>query len=455
MRKLIFYKTNMILLKLNLFGPRYPRLNTINSSLFERNYKLPSTVNRLKFSFTIILLSLFLPNLLEAQSLDEYLKIAEENNPGIKSSYSLYEAALEKIPQVNSLDDPTLGVGYFISPIESRVGPQRAKLSVNQMFPWWGTLDAREEVAAKFAKSKYQDYLDRKNELDFAVKAAYYPLFEVINQLKWQEELLEILKIYKVFSTAKFKNGTGPMVDVIRVDIIIDDINTDIELLNDEILPLEVTFNKLLNRADNIPVTVENDIEISTIETLYRKDSLLANNPILRSIDFKMNAAQAQEELAKKVGMPNIGIGLDYAFINDRTDASPIDNGKDVIMPMLTLSLPIYRDRIDASIKEAQLIQESLDFEKQNMENNLLSAYEQSWYNLVDARKKDTLYNEQIVKTQQAIDLLYSAYSNSGEEFDEVLRTQLKLLKYKISKATAIKNFYIALAKLDYLTAKN
>ena len=389
-----------------------------------------------------------------AQSLDDYLKIAEENNPGLGSSFARYEASLEKIPQVNSLDDPTLSAGYFISPVESRLGPQNAKLSVNQMFPWWGTLDTREEVADRYSKSKYQDYLDKKNKLFFEVKKAYYPIYEINNQLLWQKELLEILRTYKVFATTKFSNGTGTMVDVIRVDIIIDDIEIDIELLNDELLPFEVTFNKLLNRADNLPVVVDNNITISNIETLYRKDNLLVNNPILRSIDFEFNAAQAKEKLAEKIGMPKIGLGIDYAFLGERTDANPTGNGTDVIMPKLTLSLPIYRDRINASVKEAQLMQKSLDLRKQDVENALLSSYEQSWFALLDARKKDVLYDNQIIQTEQAIDLLYSAYSNSGEEFDEVLRTQLKLLKYKISKATAIKKFYIALAKLDYLTAK-
>jgi outer membrane protein, heavy metal efflux system len=389
-----------------------------------------------------------------AQSLEDYLKIAEENNPGLRSSYATYEASLEKIPQVNSLEDPTMSAGYFVSPIESRLGPQNAKLSVNQMFPWWGTLEAKEEVAGSFAKSKYQDYLDKKNALFFEVKKAYYPIFEINNQLMWQRELLEILKTYKVFATTKFSNGTGTMVDVIRVDIIIDDVEIDIELLNDELLPLEVTFNKLLNRADNISVVVENNIKINNVEELYRKDDLLVNNPILRSIDFEFNAAQAKEKVAQKIGMPKIGLGIDYAFLGQRTDADPAGNGRDVVMPKLTFTLPIYRDRINASVKEAQLMQKSLDLRKQDVENNLLSSYQQSWFALVDARKKDLLYDNQIIQTEQAIDLLYSAYSNSGEEFDEVLRTQLKLLKYKISKATAIKKFYIALAKLDYLTAK-
>jgi len=50
--------------------------------------------------------------------------------------------------------------------------------------------------------------------------------------------------------------------------------------------------------------------------------------------------------------------------------------------------------------------------------------------------------------------LLETAYSNSGKDFEEILRMQQELLKYQIATATATKAFYVALAKLDYLTSK-
>ena len=64
------------------------------------------------------------------------------------------------------------------------------------------------------------------------------------------------------------------------------------------------------------------------------------------------------------------------------------------------------------------------------------------------------LYDTQAKKTKQVIELLYVAYSNSGKDFEEILRMQQQLLKYEIAKATALKNYHVAIAKIDYLTAK-
>ena len=57
-------------------------------------------------------------------------------------------------------------------------------------------------------------------------------------------------------------------------------------------------------------------------------------------------------------------------------------------------------------------------------------------------------------RTNQLIQLLYSSYSNSSEDFEEVLRMQQQLLKYEMAKVTAQKNHFIALAEIEYLTSK-
>ena len=74
------------------------------------------------------------------QVLDRYLVEAAKNNPGLKGKFNEYMAALEKVPQAGALPDPQIAFGYFIQPVETRVGPQQARFFVVQMFPWFGTL---------------------------------------------------------------------------------------------------------------------------------------------------------------------------------------------------------------------------------------------------------------------------------------------------------------------------
>ena len=146
--------------------------------------------------YILIITVLLLSGLrINAQTLEESLKIASENNPLLKAKYAEFEAALQKVAQVNSLPDPTFSFGYFISPVETRVGPQQAKLGLTQMFPWFGTLKTAGNVQALQAEAKYQEFLNAKNELYMQVKSAWYPIYEVNQNIRLQEENLSLIHI--------------------------------------------------------------------------------------------------------------------------------------------------------------------------------------------------------------------------------------------------------------------
>lgn len=401
----------------------------------------------------IILLSI--SQSIQGQTLEDYLLEAGENSPGLRSSYLEFESAMQKTAQAKALPDPSLSFGYFLSPVETRVGPQRAKFSLVQMFPWFGTNGAKASVYEFNAQAKYQDFLDRKNRLFYQVKSAYYPIYEVREQILWQKENLEILNTYKRLATTKFSNGKGAMVDVIRVDIMIDEVSTNIEVMEGQLRPLEVAFNRLLNRPDSSVVHLQDNLQLQTTTERYDPDSVLASNPLLQSVDLKIEGAKAMEESAVRQGLPSFGVGIDYVIVDERSDTDMPDNGKNVLMPMVTMSLPIFRGKYKASVKEAQLSREALVAKKQELVNDLISSLESTMYQMETAQQMGDLYDIQITKTRQAIGLLNTAYANESEELVEILRMEQQLLKYKIAKARAVRDYYLAEARLDYIKAKS
>jgi outer membrane protein TolC len=397
---------------------------------------------------------LFFGSLSFAQTLDEYYKIAAENNPGLQALYKEYEAALQKVQQVNTLPDPTFSFGYFISPVETRVGPQKTKFSLTQMFPWFGTLKAQGNVAALLAEAKFQNFMDAQNKLYFKLATAYYPLYELKDFVRIEQENIYILKSYKTIANQKFKNGTGTMVDVLRVDIMLKEAQTNLEILRDKEKPLLTTFNKLLNRPDNEPVQISDSLKAEILSDDYRKDSLVAYNPKLKALDLKLQASQAAEFAAQKQGLPKLGVGLDYVLVGKRTDISIPDNGKDVLMPMVSISIPIFRSKYKASVKEALLMQESYTLQKQELTNTLFSEYDMVWFQVQQQLQLISLYEQQAQTTQQSLNLLFTSYENSGKEFEEVLRMQQQLLKYQKMSATALTQYHIAVEKINYITSK-
>lgn len=404
----------------------------------------------------IILIVLFISafSAVQAQTLDSYLEMAAANNPGLQAKYKDFEAALQKVPQVSSLPDPTFSFGYFVSPVETRVGPQRAKFSLSQMFPWFGTLEAKADAASLMADAKYQSFLDARNQLFYEVAAAYYPLYELNRLKEIEQENIGILESYKIIANTKFKNGLSPMTDVLRVDIMLKDAQTSLSILEMREKPLLAAFNKLLNREQDEAVILSGSLPIETVPANFRKDSLLTENPMLKALDAKMQASEASETAARLDGLPKIGVGLDYAVLSKRTDMDMADNGKNVVMPMVSVSIPIFRKKYKAAQKEAQLMQENYTLQKEETILSLSSAYKMIWFQIQQQQELLELYDKQISQTDQTLNLLFSAYGNSGKDFEEVLRMQQQLLQYEKMKAMAETQHQTAVAQLNYITAK-
>jgi len=392
-----------------------------------------------------------------SQSLESYQQMAAENNPGLQAKYKQFEAAMEKVKQVSSLPDPSFSFGYFIAPVETRVGPQRARFSLTQMFPWFGTLKAEGNSATLRAEAEYQSFIDARNELYYQVASAYYPLLTLEETLRLQKENLTILESYKNIATKKFENAQGTMVDVLRVDIMIKEALTEISILEEKKKPLLTTFNQLLNREETEGVKLDKNRETDSLSLAYDKDSLFVNHPRLAALQLKIEAMEAQEEAAARQGMPQFGVGLDYVLIGKRTDLSPeagmnlADNGKDAFMPMVSMNIPLFRGKYDATEKEVQLMQEAYTKMAEDTENKLVSSYESTWFEINKNLQYLKLYETQIQQTRQMLNLLFSAYANEGKDFEEMLRMQQQLLKYELLKVTATEAYAVAVAELEYV----
>src|SRR5690606_11982477 len=112
-------------------------------------------------------------------------------------------------------------------------------------------------------------------------------------------------------------------------------------------------------------------LQAETLPANFQKDSLLLNNPMLNALDLKIKASESGERAAQRQSLPKMGVGLDYVVVGERTDVIMPDNGKDVLMPMVSVSIPIFRKKYDAAVKEAQLMQESFALQKTEVENML------------------------------------------------------------------------------------
>lgn len=387
---------------------------------------------------------------LQAQTLSEYQQEAVENNPSVKAFYKQFEADMTRVQQVNSLPDPTLSFGYFISPVETRVGPQQARFSLTQMFPWFGTLKAKGDVATLQAEASYQRFVEQQNKVRFQVAAAYFPLVELEQVQEIQQENLQLLDAWKRLATIKYENGQTSLADVLRIDLRKKEIETELSLIEDEKRPLLVAFNRLLNRADTSSVILTDStyLDFNRLEEPDWTDS-----PQLKELSKRIEANQSQLTVIEKSGLPRLGAGVDYMIIGERTDVNVADNGKNAFMPMVTLSLPIFRGKYKEAQRETELRIEGLQFSIENKENTLTAQYEKLRFEANRELQLQELYSAQLIETQQIQNLLFTAFSDSGEDLDELLRIQMELLGYSLKQEKSKTRLKTKIANMEYLLA--
>ena len=408
---------------------------------------------------SLFLLLLFVPSIhgASAQSLENYQQLATQNNPGLQAKYKEFEASLQEVTQAKAWQDPTFSVSALGQMTQTRTGQQMAIFSLSQMLPWFGTLKAQGDISALMAEAKYQTYLDGRNQLRYQVSESYYSLYELNKWMSIERENIQSLTSYKAIATANFQNGKSSMVDVLRVDIMLKEAISNLSILNLKIKPLQTRFNALLNTTADENISFADTLEVTRLKARYRRDSLLANNPLINEIALKMLASESSKTLAAKQGMPNIGVGFQYIVVAPRTDlpngqAVP-QNGQDAFMPMLTMSIPLFRGKYKAAQKEAQLMQDAYALQKEEVSNNLISSYEMVWFELEKQTELMGLYDAQIKTSEQSLNLLFSAYSNSGRDFEEVLDMQQQILKYQKMNTSVLVKYHLMLAQLDYITA--
>lgn len=414
----------------------------------------------MKIKFVVLVIALFFGNFLTAQDkLEIYLETAALNNPGLKARFNEYLAALEKVPQVGTLPDPQLAFGYFIQPVETRNGPQNFKISLTQMFPWFGTLGTRAEIEANKAKAKFEIFKDFKSKLFFQVKASYYDLYFIKKGLDITQENIRILQSYKDLTLVKMESGEASGVDHLRIEMELADMENELALLRDKWGVERTRFNKMLNVDESHAVVIpdslwQDDLAYSRDQIL---DSIRQNNHLLVKLDYLLESYHESEKLARKSGLPSISVGIDYIAVGktDNTIMSSANNGQDAILfPKIGITIPLFRKKYTAMVNEALYMQDAAKDQKEEEANALEVIFERAYYEYIDSRRRISLYQKQKTSARKAISILETAYATDGKNFEEILRMQKRLLEYSLELERAYSDKQSSIAFIDYLISE-
>lgn len=386
-----------------------------------------------------------------AQKLETLIDEALLNNPEIQKIDLQYKRVSEKLNEVNTIPNTEFGMGYFISEPETRTGAQRFKISVKQMLPWFGTITSRENYVGALADAKYVEIVIVKRKLMASVSQSYYKLYANKAKQEILNENINLLKTYETLALTSVEVGKTPVVDVLRLKIRQNELQQVKDVLQQEFLAEQTTFNNLLNREDDIEVTFVDDLLLPNEDFETTKENL-AFHPELLKFDKLFRSIEQSELLNQKESSPKIGFGLDYINVSERPDINFIDNGKDIIMPMISLSIPIFNKKHKSITKQNELEQQEILYQKKEKRNTLESLLDKALKERMSARISYKTAIKNIKQSNEAKQILIKNYETGSIDFIDVLDIQELELKFQISQIESIVKYYVQSTIINYLT---
>jgi outer membrane protein TolC len=396
------------------------------------------------------LITLLLSTALQAQSLEHYLSLALSNNPQLQALKMRYEIAEEKINQAAAVPKATFGAGYFASEPETRTGPQRFKLSVSQMLPWFGTLKARQDYARSLVETEGLDRLIVERQLALSLAQSYYRLYGYQQKMHIVETAIELFKSYEALALKAVENGSASVVNVLQLQIEQNKLSEEFLKIQELEKAEEVAFANLLSDDSFEGIQFSEMLEIP-LEDLMHEQSRLAVNPEILKYDKLFATVQQSEIVNQKEAQPSLGLGLDYIAVQQRSDVLLNENGKDILMPMLKLSVPLFKSKHSSVAQQLELRQRELNYEKNHrlnlLENKLAQAIALQNQAQISFKSQDA----NSAQTQKMKEVVLSNFESDRQKLTEVIAMEQLYLQFEFKKIEAVVQFYSQTALINYL----
>ncbi|MDX1332380.1 MAG: TolC family protein [Robiginitalea sp.] len=393
---------------------------------------------------------LFLFGAAHGQDLPSYIQEAQENNPDIQAFELRYQLAEERVQEADRIPETQITAGVFVSEPETRTGAQKARFSVKQMLPWFGTLSLRSDYASSLAEAEYIEYVIARRKLALQVAQGYYNLVSLEAKKEVLDQNIALLKTYEKLALTAVEVNQASAVDVLRLQIRQNELRQRREILKEEHQAERSAFNGLLNREPERDVPVISGVTVPESD-LVAGDSLQLNPELLRFDKLYESVARA-EMLNQKEGAPSFGIGLDYIPVAERPGLDFSDNGKDILMPMVSLNIPIFNNRFDSRSKQNELRQRELESLKQERINVLETALARAKAGRNAARIRYQTQESNLKQARDATQILLRNYETGTIDFNDVLEIQELQLKFQEDQIEAIRAYFEQTALIQYIT---
>lgn len=403
--------------------------------------------NRYRF---IVLFWIASTVVVSAQQLDQLIEIALENNARLNVLELKVAATKEGEIQAESWKNTSISSALYISEPETRTGPQKFQLSASQPIPAFGRITARTAYAKSLTDISYQEWVIAKRKLILEVAQLYYNYQVLIRQSTLIEKHLKRLDQYISIATTKVSTGEASAVDVFQLKMRKEDYQNSALQIQKSFDVLDASLTSVLNSDTSIRIEEDPNFIITSNDLAINKLQLKIH-PELIQYDLLYESVIKERELNSKEQLPGLGIGLNYINVGNRQDLNPIDNGKDIVAPMLSVSLPVFNKTYQSKERQLRIKEQQLQLQKTDRKNQLQQQLDRAIAFSEKALIDFNSQNKNLNLAHQSMELVLAAFQTNAKGVEKLLDIQQMEFNYEFKKIAAIGNYFQGRLQLEYL----
>lgn len=388
--------------------------------------------------------------------LEALIEEALQSNPEVLRAFADYQAALHRVPQLTAVPDPSLTATQFARTVETRVGSQQRMLALSQSIPGVGKRAAKGQLASKAAAVSDELYRATRAEVVLRVKHAYYDLGFLDRALSASQEDEALLEHFEEIARRRYAQGFGLQGDVLRLQAQITNAIHRRQQLLAQRVDLEAVLNALRDVPADTPVA---DVLFADLPSLnLDRESLVEigrrERPEIRAAFLHIEEREKSMHLARIQHRPDFTVGLTWGNIRARgataAEMAIPGDGKDSYAFSFGLTLPLFRGKYDAGIREAAEQYAAARFAYRDSARKMESDVRAVSFRIETiARQLDLFERALVPQAEQALLSTESAYSNGTVEVTGLLDSQRALLDVQLGLARLQADYLKAVADLE------
>lgn len=377
----------------------------------------------------------FVSQLEGPHAVGEYIQFALQQNPDIQASRKQLEALAHQVPVAASLQDPMLKVTVQPEQVQTAAGQQELMLSASQNLPWFGKLDARASVAEAQTNVARARLAAVELATIAKVKRAYFELYFIQQAIAVTQEEQELLGDIRDVANSRYQTGGTSQQDVLRAELEISNLENELIQLQQQLASGQARLARLLHVA---PQT-----RLRALDTLPPEDALadlemlqaaaIRARPVLHAKLAEVKRDQLGVQLANLEYKPDITLGLSWVDVA-KAGISPVANGRDAFLLSVGGNLPVYRKRLDSSVRSAEAKAVSTAREYDSLRDGTQEEVADLFAKARSQHEMMLLFEEDILpKAQQTLQVSSQAYNVGKVDFLQLIDNWRQLLRYEVT----------------------